>query len=56
MPFAFAPYHHPAIALLSIAVFFLLILISPIRSAVFFGFVFGLGMFGVGVNWVAYQY
>ncbi len=52
MPFAFAPYHYPFIALLSIASFFYIILISTPPSASVFGFIFGLGMFGVGVNWL----
>ena len=52
MPLGFAPLRWFPVAILTIAYLFLGWLnLSPKRAALF-GFLFGLGMFGVGVSWV----
>jgi len=52
LPLAFAPFHWFPLAMLSLAVLFLLWQdVSP-RRALWRGFLFGLGQFGVGVSWV----
>jgi len=52
MPLAFSPYDYPVIAILSLAWLFYTVLNSTTKHAGFFGYVFGFGMFGVGVNWL----
>ena len=52
MPLAFSPYDYPIIAILSLAWLFYIVLNSTAKDAGFFGYVFGFGMFGVGVNWL----
>ena len=52
MPLAFSPYDYPVIAILSLTWLFYTILNSTPKHAGFFGYVFGFGMFGVGVNWL----
>ena len=52
MPLAFSPYDYPVIAILSLACLFYIVLNSTPKDAGFFGYVFGFGMFGVGVNWL----
>ncbi len=52
MPLAFSPYDYPVIAILSLAWLFSTVLNSTAKDAGIFGYVFGLGMFGVGVNWL----
>lgn len=52
MPLAFAPFHLYPLGVVSLASFFVLTLgTSPARAA-WRGFLFGLGVFGVGVTWV----
>ncbi len=52
MPFAFAPYHLFPLAIVSPALLFLAWLpLAPAR-AFWRGWLFGLGMFGVGVSWI----
>ena len=52
MPLAFAPFHFSPVIFLSLAVLFLSWQwVSPTR-AFFRGFLFGLGMFGVGTYWI----
>ncbi len=51
-PLAFAPLGGWPLAILSTAVLFVLWLFSDIRSATRRGFLFGVGFFGVGINWV----
>ena len=52
MPLAFSPYDYPVIAILSLAWLFYTVLNSTAKDAGVFGYVFGFGMFGVGVNWL----
>jgi apolipoprotein N-acyltransferase len=52
LPLAFAPFDLFPVAVLAPALLFLLWLDIPRRRALLRGFLFGLGMFGVGVNWV----
>ncbi len=51
-PLAYAPYGYPVLAVLSLAILFWLWDRAEPRSAAVTGFMFGLGMFGVGVSWV----
>lgn len=52
LPLAFAPFSLPLIAPLSLAVLFALWRTQGVREAALSGYLFGLGAFGVGVNWV----
>ncbi len=51
-PLAFAPLNWWPLAILSCAVLFVLWLFSDVRRATWRGFYYGVGFFGVGVNWV----
>ncbi|UZR29369.1 apolipoprotein N-acyltransferase [Methylococcus mesophilus] len=52
LPFAFAPFGYALVALLSLALLFRVWLnASPLKAALY-GYLFGLGQFGVGVSWV----
>lgn len=51
MTLAFAPYDYPVFALLALAGFYFC-LSRPIGKTIWNGFLFGLGLFGVGVWWV----
>lgn len=52
MPLAFAPFEWRWVAVLSLAGLLLLLQDASPRRAAFRTFVYGLGMFGVGVSWV----
>ncbi|MCH8162951.1 MAG: apolipoprotein N-acyltransferase [Proteobacteria bacterium] len=52
LPLAFSPYHYSVIAILSLAYLFYTVLNSTPRDAGLFGYAFGFGMFGIGVNWL----
>lgn len=52
VPFAFAPFGWFPLAVVAVALWFLLLRGCSPRAAWGRGFAFGLGMFGVGVNWV----
>ncbi len=52
LPLAFSPYDYPAIAILSLAWLFYAILNSTPNHAGILGYIFGFGMFGVGINWL----
>lgn len=52
MPLSFAPLNWWPVALFSMALLFSLWLFSDVRRATWRGFFFGLGMFGVGINWI----
>jgi len=52
LPLAFSPYHYSVIAILSLAYLFYIVLNSTPRDAGLFGYAFGFGMFGIGVNWL----
>jgi apolipoprotein N-acyltransferase len=52
LPLAFAPLALWPLALLSLALLFWLWQRVPGRSAAMIGFIYGLGLFGVGVSWV----
>jgi len=51
-PLAFSPYDIHIIALMTPAVLIYIWLNSSARSALIYGFMFGLGMFGVGISWL----
>jgi len=52
LPLAFSPYDYSIIAILSLAWLFYIVLNSSPKDAGYFGYVFGFGMFGIGVNWL----
>ncbi len=52
LPFAFAPYHLYPLAVLSPAILFASWLTLSPAQAFIRGWVFGLGMFGVGISWI----
>jgi apolipoprotein N-acyltransferase len=52
LPLAFAPFHFYPIAVISIVLLFLSWHGATAKQAALSGFLFGLGMFGVGVSWV----
>jgi len=52
LPLAFAPFQLSLLAVLSTALLFMLWLDTAPRRAFFRGWLFGVGMFGVGVSWV----
>jgi len=52
MPLAFSPFHYYPIALLSVSLLFLTWQGVDGKQAAIRGFLFGLGLFGVGVSWV----
>lgn len=52
LPLGFAPVDFWPLTFLSPAVLLLLLAHQPIRRAVWLGYAFGLGQFGVGVSWV----
>jgi len=52
LPLAFAPYDLYPLAIVSLAILFLLWLDGSVRRAMWRGLLFGVGMFGVGVSWV----
>ncbi|PHS73735.1 MAG: apolipoprotein N-acyltransferase [Cycloclasticus sp.] len=55
LPFAFAPYDYPIIAVLSLLLFLLILRqLAPMKAAVA-GYAFGLGYFGHGVYWVYFS-
>jgi apolipoprotein N-acyltransferase len=52
LPLAFAPFHFYPIAVISLVLLFLSWHGATAKQAALSGFLFGLGMFGVGVSWV----
>lgn len=52
LPLAFSPFNYFPVALISLALLFLTWQADDYRFAARRGFLFGLGMFGVGVSWV----
>jgi apolipoprotein N-acyltransferase len=52
IPFGFAPYNKFYIPVLSLSLFFYIILNATPRQSLLYGYIFGLAMFGVGVNWL----
>lgn len=52
LPFGFAPFHLPGSSLLGVALLFAFLNGQPRKSSFIYGFVFGLGYFGLGVSWV----
>lgn len=52
LPFGFAPFHFPGLAILSITLLFLQLRPMPSKRAFLTGFVYGLGFFGLGVSWI----
>lgn len=53
VPLGFAPFHFPGAAILGIALFYYHIRTSRPQKAFIQGFVWGLGLFGVGISWVS---
>lgn len=51
-PLGFAPFHVPGALILSLSVLFAHTLKVTKRQAVFLGFVYGIGYFGIGTSWV----
>lgn len=52
LPFAFAPYHYYALSFIIPAILFGFCYKASPKKAFFYGLLFGLGFFGVGVSWV----
>lgn len=52
LPFAFSPYDQHVLAILSPALLFHALLKATPPRAFTYGYLFGLGMFGAGVNWL----
>lgn len=53
LPFAYAPYQYSILAFLSPAVLFWFWRnATTLRQTFYFGYIYGLSMFGVGVNWI----
>lgn len=52
LPLGFAPFDWALLGILCPALLFLLWLDAPPRRAAWYGYLFGLGMFGVGASWV----
>ncbi len=52
LPLAFAPIGGFPLAVLSPAILFFLCFQAPPRQALIFGYLFGVGFFGVGISWV----
>ncbi len=50
--FAFSPFNWYPLSIVCLALLFLLWLGAPVRQCFWLGFLFGVGMFGVGVSWV----
>lgn len=51
-PLGFAPFHIPGFCILSLAGLFFYLNEKQYKQAFYTGFLFGLGMFGLGVSWV----
>ena len=52
LPFGFAPFHFPGVAILGLALLFGLLQYKTAKQAFYTGFIFGLGFLGLGVSWV----
>ena len=52
IPFGFAPFHLPGLAILGIALLFLQLENANQKHGFLSGFIFGLGFFGLGVSWI----
>lgn len=52
VPFAFAPFGYYPLAVVALALLFLLLRGRTPGTAFRMGYAFGLGMFGIGVNWI----
>lgn len=52
VPFGFAPFHLPGLAILGIALFFAQLRLQTFKQAFFTGLVFGLGFLGLGISWI----
>jgi len=52
LPIAFAPFNFYLIAVISPSILFFYWLRSKSQSAFLYGYCFGFGLFGIGVNWL----
>ena len=52
IPFGFAPFHLPGLAILGIALLYAQLKFQTVKQSFLTGFVFGLGFLGFGVSWV----
>jgi len=52
LPFAFAPYEYSLLAIIAVALLFFQWIDTEPRTAFLYGYAFGFGLFGVGVNWL----
>ncbi|MCX7116581.1 MAG: apolipoprotein N-acyltransferase [Legionellales bacterium] len=52
LPFGFAPFHFPGLAILGVALLFAQLNGRTSKDSFWIGFVFGLGFLGFGVSWV----
>lgn len=52
LPFAFAPYEYALFAIISVAILFYKWTDAEPGAAFLYGYAFGIGSFGVGVNWL----
>ena len=52
VPFGFAPFHFPGLAILGIALLFAELQGKSLKQSLLIGFIFGLSFMGLGVSWI----
>lgn len=52
LPFGFAPFHFPGLAILGMALLFAELHGKSLKQSLLTGFIFGLGFMGLGVSWI----
>lgn len=52
IPCGFAPFHMPGLAILGMALFFMQLDQKSLKQSFLVGFLFGLGLFSLGVSWI----
>ena len=52
LPFSFAPYNIWCIAIISPAVFVVIVKLQPLKESCLIGWLYGVGFFGFGVSWI----
>ena len=51
-PLGFAPFHSPGFIIISVAIFYSILLNNSVQQSFVLGFVYGMGYFGFGVSWI----
>lgn len=52
IPLGFAPFHTPGFSIIGLVLLFLTLERQSFKNAFYPGFIFGLGMFGLGISWI----